>query len=163
MCHLFSIFGTEDTESEIKALQEDPTPTTAEVQLEDCIVNIVTTGKSKKNDLSGVREEDIAEGLKAVVEACYKYAADNNAAVENRLKELIPLATAEQCVENAAEKYKEVSKKCGSMKSLKCKKCASDDTDDKCQKEYDDCEKCVKELKQALSSLKKVGGEFNKW
>ena len=161
MCHLFSIFGTEDTESEIKALQEHHT--TAEVQLEDCIAHIVTTGKPKSKDLPGVKEEDIAEGLKAVVEACYQYAAANNADVENRLKQVIPLATAEQCVETAAEKYKEVSKKCGSMKSLKCKSCASDDTDDKCQKEYDDCEKCVKELKQALSSLKKVGGELDKW
>lgn len=154
------IFGTEDTESEIKALQEHHT--TAEVQLEDCIAHIVTTGKPKSKDLPGVKEEDIAEGLNAVVEACYQYAADKNADVENRLKQVIPLATAEQCVETAAEKYKEVSKKCGSMKSLKCKSCASDDTDDKCQKEYDDCEKCVKELKQALSSLKKVGGELEK-
>ena len=141
-------------------INEDPAPSANPAEeLLGCLAACSITNKSAKgSDLADKTGEDVGAGLNKCIETCY----GSDAATRSENNDLIPMAKATTCSENAAEKFKEVSNKCGKYGSKKCKSC-SDDTDDKCQKEYEKCEKCVDELKKAEKSLKKVGSEFRKW
>ena len=82
-----------------------------------------------------------------------------------------------RCAETAAKKYRQVSGRCSTMKSIKCKSCKSGDCGgligdelkkcekklDKCEKEYDDCTKCASQARRARSSVKRVAKELDKW
>lgn len=106
---------------------------------------------------------------------CY---ANEDATVKNRLMNAVPKSVALRCARTAADKFKEVSGKCSTMKSIKCNSCKSGDcqglTDpnevkkcenklQKCEDKYDDCTACAREAKKARDSVKRVAKELDKW
>ena len=172
------------------SVQEEPAPAAdpAELQLEECVSSCSVLGKPNKRSVPSTSRNDIEAGLKGCLETCYDIASNSDAIVKNRLTNQVPIDVALRCAETAAKKYRQVSGKCNTMKSIKCKSCGSGDCGDckgltdpdelkkceskvkkcenkvkKCEKEYDDCTKCASQARRARSSVKRVAKELDKW
>ena len=160
--NLFSISGEAAVFAAI-SVQEEPAADQVRIDFDDCAGNCVSKKQPlRRKDIPRASESDVETGISGCLNTCYDYAANGDQAAENRLKSAVPTAKAANCAATAAEKFKEVSNKCGKYNGKKCSSC-SDDTDSKCLKEYDRCEKCAKEVKKAEKSLKKVGNELDSW
>eukprot|EP00986_Skeletonema_menzelii_P013599 scaffold8071_cov171-Skeletonema_menzelii.AAC.1 len=156
--------------SDLPSFVPSSVPSKEPVKLEDWVAQcaVLQKQKPKKNSVADLKEKDVAAGLEGCVVVCYDHAFENGAQVKNILEQKVPKSFAVSCTEIAAKKFKEVSKKCGTAKSNSCKKgkdCNSDDKSkaNQCKKEYDDCKKCARATNSAISSLKEVGSEFDKW